>query len=207
MLSLRRLISLQSQIATKQKIFDACLWIFIASLFNFWCILFIFLVYISIILDASRDYRNWLIPVTALFVVSVCATLFAFIFNFPIQTYFRTVVIDFDLKYIESIFQNFALFIFILASILAFFNMIYLYPKKLSNYHHSFQKIIIAFIIGLVIFFISPNKDNSMFIYTFVPVAIMLTNLLESIEKYWVKETFLFIIVTSSVITFILQLL
>jgi len=62
LLSMRRLISLQTLKAPKEKIFDASMWIFIASLFHFWCILFIILVYISIIFHVSRDFRNWLLP-------------------------------------------------------------------------------------------------------------------------------------------------
>ena len=61
LLSMRRLISLQTLKAPKEKIFDAALWIFVASLFHFWCILFIIVVYVSIIFHVSRDYRNWLI--------------------------------------------------------------------------------------------------------------------------------------------------
>jgi hypothetical protein len=46
LLALRRLISLQSMKASKEKIFDASLWVFIASLFHFWSILFIVLIFI-----------------------------------------------------------------------------------------------------------------------------------------------------------------
>ena len=49
LLAMRRIISLQTLKAPKEKIFDASMWIFIASLFHFWCILFVLLVYISII--------------------------------------------------------------------------------------------------------------------------------------------------------------
>ena len=49
LLALRRLISLQTLKETKEKIFDASLWIFIAALFQFWSILYILLVFISII--------------------------------------------------------------------------------------------------------------------------------------------------------------
>ena len=65
LLSMRRLISLQTLKAPKEKIFDASLWIFVASLFHFWAIIFLVLVYISIIFHVSRDYRNWLIPFVA----------------------------------------------------------------------------------------------------------------------------------------------
>ena len=64
LLAMRRLISLQTLKAPKEKIFDASMWIFIASLFHFWCILFVLLVYISIIFHVSRDYRNWLLPLS-----------------------------------------------------------------------------------------------------------------------------------------------
>ena len=71
LLSMRRLVSLQTLKAPKEKIFDAALWIFVASLFHFWCILFLLLVYISIIFHVSRDYRNWLIPFVAFFVTAI----------------------------------------------------------------------------------------------------------------------------------------
>lgn len=208
LLTLRRLISLQSLITPKEKIFDASLWIFIACLFNFWCILFIVLVYISIMLDASRDYRNWLIPIVAFFVVATLATIGVLLFEITtFSNFFKGIIINFDLKYIETIFQNLALAIYIVTAFLAFFAMLYILPKKLSNFHHSYQKVIFCFIIGLAVFFISPNKDNSMLIYTFVPVSIMLTNYLETIQKYWLKESIVGLIITASLITFILQLL
>ena len=47
LLAMRRLVSLQTLKAPKEKIFDASLWIFVASLFQFWCILFIILVYFT----------------------------------------------------------------------------------------------------------------------------------------------------------------
>src|SRR6478672_5309285 len=49
LLAMRRLVSLQTLKAPKEKIFDASLWIFVASLFHFWAILFVVLVYISIL--------------------------------------------------------------------------------------------------------------------------------------------------------------
>jgi hypothetical protein len=208
LLALRRLISMQSLITPKEKIFDASFWIFTASLFNFWCILFIFLVFFSIIFHVSRDYRNWLIPFIAFFTVLVVGVLGALVFN-PniIQNYVSQIVIDFDLKYIETIFQNIALSIYIITAFIAFVSMILILSSKLSNLQSSYRKIMFAFIIGLVVFFISPNKDNSSLIYTFVPVSIMLTNYLETIHKYWIKETILGIIITASILTFIFQLL
>ncbi|GEJ31658.1 hypothetical protein FPN187_contig00004-0032 [Flavobacterium psychrophilum] len=199
---------MQSLITPKEKIFDASFWIFTASLFNFWCILFIILVFISIIFHVSRDYRNWTIPFIAFFSVLVISVFSALIYDPTlITTYLSQIVLDFDLKYIETIFQNIALFIYITTALVAFVSMLFILPSKLSNLQPSYRKMIFAFIIGLIIFFISPKKDNSFLIYTFVPVSIMLTNYLETINKYWIKESILAIILTASIITFVLQLL
>jgi hypothetical protein len=207
LLAIRRLISMQSLIGIKEKIFDASLLIFIASLFHFWCVLFLILVYISIVFHASRDYRNWLIPIIAFLTVVIIAVLGAFIFNpSSIQRFLHSIVIDFDLKYIETIFQNIALAIFVTTSVLAFVTMLFIIPNKSLNVQSSYKKIVFSFIIGVIVFFISNNKDNSSLIYTFVPVSIMLTNLLETVDKYWIKEFILGIIISASFITYILQL-
>lgn len=208
LLALRRLISLQSLITPKEKIFDASIWIFTASIFHFWSILFILLVFVSIIFHVSRDYRNWIIPFIALFTVAIIGVLAAMMFN-PglLNNYIKQIVVDFDLTYIENIFQNIALAIYIITAFAAFVTMLLILSNKSLNMQSSYKKIIFAFVIGLVVFFISPDKDNSFLIFTFVPVSIMLTNYLETIEKYWIKEAILGIIMTASIITFILQLL
>lgn len=208
LLALRRLISMQSLITPKEKIFDASLWIFIASLFHFWTILFMLLVFISIIFHVSRDYRNWIIPFISLATVVVITVLLALIFdpNF-ISRYIANIRVDFDIWYIKTVFQSSSLGVYIIIALVAFFTMIFILSNKSLNMQASYKKIIFAFIIGLVVFFISPNKDNGYFIFTFVPVAIMLTNYLETIEKYWIKESILGIILFSSLLNYALRLL
>ena len=105
------------------------------------------------------------------------------------------------------VFQSFSLGVYIVIALVAFFTMIFILSSKSLNMQASYKKIIFAFIIGLVVFFISPNKDNGYLIFTFVPVAIMLTNYLETIEKYWIKESILGIILFSILLNFALRLL
>ena len=208
LLALRRLISMQSLITPKEKIFDACLWIFIACLFNFWCILFILLVFASIVFHVSRDYRNWIIPFIALGIVATITTMGALIFKPEfIFDFYKKGVVDFNLNHIQNIFQNVAIVIYIITAFIAFVTMLFILPKKLSNLHSSYRKVIFAFIIGLAIYFISPNKENDLLIYTFVPTAIMLTNYLETIKKFWIKESIVGIITLAGLITYILQIL
>lgn len=207
LLALRRLISMQSMLTPKEKIFDASIWIFAASLLNFWCILFILLVFASIAFHVSRDYTNWIIPFIALATVVVIAVMVALLINPDfINNYAQTIVADFDLKYIQNIFQNIAIGIYILAAFVAFVAMIIILPNKMSNFHSAYRKILFAFVIGLAVYFISPNKHNSYLIYTFVPVAIMLTNYLETIKKFWIKESIVGILVIASIVTYLLQI-
>lgn len=208
LLALRRLISMQSLITPKEKIFDASLWIFVASLINFWCIIYILLVFTSIIFHVSRDYRNWIIPFIAFITILVVGSMFSLAF-YPtlIDKVINSIVIDFDFKYFENIFQNVALAIYLFTSVIALLMMLFILPTKLSNLHSAYRKIIFAFVIGLVIYFISPNKQNGLLIYTFVPTAIMLTNYLETVKKFWIKESIVAIISIASLITYLLQIL
>lgn len=208
LLALRRLISMQSLITPKEKIFDASLWIFTAALFHFWSVLFILLVFISIIFHVSRDYRNWVIPFIALFTVLIIALLFSLAFNPSfIQSYIENISFNLDLDYVKTIFQSFSLIVYILIAVIAFLSMFFIIGHKALNLQASYKKIIYAFLLGLAIFFLSPNKDNSCLIFTFVPVSIMLTNYLETIKKYTIKESILGIILFSSVLNFIVRLL
>lgn len=208
LLALRRLISMHSMITPKEKIFDASIWIFTASIFHFWSILFILLVFISIIFHVSRDYRNWIIPFIGLAAVAVITVLFSFVFDLNIiSNYIQNIKVDFDIWYIETVFQSFSLTLYILVGMIAFISMLFILSSKSLNMQASYKKIIFAFIIGMVIFFISTNKDNGYLIFTFVPVAIMMTNYLETIQKYWIKETILGIIIFASLLNFILRLL
>ncbi len=208
LLSLRRLISIQSLKSSKEKIFDASLLIFAASLFHFWCILYIFLVYVSIVFHVSRDYRNWIIPFVALFTVVVLSLFAALVFDPTlIKVFIDNIIIDLDLKYLKTVFQNIALFIYVMTSLLAFGSMFLIMKRKSLNLQASYKKVIYAFIIGLIIFFISKEKNNTLLVFTFVPVSIMLTNYIETIEKTWIKESILGIIIVASFTTYILQLL
>ena len=113
LLALRRLVSLQTLKAPKEKIFDASLWIFIATLFHFWAILYILIIYISIIFHVSRDYRNWLIPFVAFFIVLIIFILYSLVFDKTIiGFYINNSTINMSLDYFQNDFQNIALSIF-----------------------------------------------------------------------------------------------
>jgi len=207
LLALRRLISLQSLITPKEKIFDASFWIFAAAIFHFWCIIHIVLVFISIIFHVSRDYRNWLVPFIAFFAVTV---LYLMIGLFMGEGFFETISeninISFDFTYFENIYQNIALAVYSAIAVLFAFPYIFSITSKPLNLQSSHKKIIYSFLIGVAIYILSSNKNNSFLAFTFAPMAIMGANYFESQENKWFKEVALGIIVTIALVLFLSQL-
>ena len=181
LLALRRLVSLQTLKAPKEKIFDASLWIFMASFFQFWAILFIFIVYLSIIFHVSRDYRNWLVPFVALFSGVIIFVFFALLLDksFIMYNYLENSNMSFDMDYFENNYQNIALSWFAIFVVFFFFATIISLTKLPLNLQASYKKIVFSFLIGIAIFIISPNKSNDILIFTFFPLAIMATNFIE----------------------------
>lgn len=207
LLSLRRLLSLKSMIHTKEKIFDASFWIFLAALFYFWSILFIGLVFISIALHVSRDYKNWIIPFIALFSV----TILFFIFNLmnnnePLEILINKTYIGFNFSYFENVYQNIALAVFSSIAVLFFITMILNLNTKLINLHVSFKKILFSFLLGVGIYIISANKNNSCLAFSLAPLAIMGANFIESLENNIVKEVTLYLFFLLGLLFFVSQL-
>lgn len=207
LLALRRLISLQSLLTPKEKIFDASLWIFLAAIFHFWSILFILIVFVSILFHVSRDYRNWVLPFISFFVVGIIALMYALTFDKSlIETVVDSALIDFNFNYFTNNYQNFALSLYIVTAVFFFITQALTLPNKPLNMQSSYKKIIVAFIIGAVVFLISSDKNNSLLVYTFAPAAILATNHIESMQVNWLKETFVYVIVGCSLLTFFSQL-
>ncbi|WP_281297817.1 DUF6427 family protein [Flavobacterium limnophilum] len=207
LLALRRLISLQSLKASKEKIFDASLWIFVASLFHFWSILYIILVFISIIFHVSRDYRNWVLPFIALFSVAIIASLFSVIFDTSIIEFVKThATINFKLDYFTNNYQNGAFSIYITIALFFVISMLGSLSNRPLLLHSSYKKIISSFFIGIVIFAVSANKSNDLLLFTFAPLAMMATSHIEIKQVQLKQEMVLGVLILCSLFAFFSQL-
>lgn len=207
LLALRRLVSMQSMITPKEKIFDASLWIFVAALFHFWAIVFLVLVFISIIFHVSGDYRNWIIPFIALFAVGTLFLMAVLLIDHSLIDFVQHQIrVSFDFTYFENGFQNVALAIFSSIAVLFFATQLLSLPNRPLNMQSSYKKIIFTFLLGVGIYALSADKNNSFLIFTFFPLSVMGTNFLESQENKWVKEGVLGGIVVIALIIFFGQL-
>lgn len=207
LLALRRLISLQSLKASNEKIFDASLWIFVAALFHFWSILFIILVFISILFHVSRDYRNWILPFIALFTVGIIFMLFSIIFDKSIMEYINTnVTTNYGINYFTNNYQNGAFSVYLTIALFFVISMFASLSNKPLLLHTSFKKIIASFFIGVVIFLISSNKSNDLLVFTFAPLAMMATSHIEIKQPKLKQEMVLFVLIACSLFAFFSQL-
>lgn len=207
LLALRRLISLKSLIATKEKIFDASFWIFLAALFHFWSIFYIVLVFIAVILHVSKDYRNWIIPFIALFAVTILFFLAnSLLDNSLLSTLMSKTYVSFDFYYFDNIYQRIALAVFTSISLFAFVLHVFDIPNKALNLQSSHKTILFSFILGVGIYVLSANKNNGSLAFCFAPLAIIGANFIEKIENNWIKEIVVYSLVAFGLFFFVMQL-
>ena len=207
LLALRRLISLQSLKASKEKIFDASFWILIASLFQFWCILFLILVFISIIFHVSRDYRNWVLPFIALMAVAVIFLLISLIFHIDAISFFeKRAVVDFSIDYFKNNYENGALSIYVAIVLFFVFSMLTTLSNRPQIVHSSYKKIIACFFISVVVYLISPNKSNDLLLFSIAPLTIMAASHVEYTQKRLNNDIVFYIVIACSLFTFFSQL-
>ncbi|OYQ33301.1 hypothetical protein CHU92_12985 [Flavobacterium cyanobacteriorum] len=207
LLALRRLISLQSLITPKEKIFDASFWIFASALFHFWSLLYIVLVFISIIFHVYRDYRNWIIPFIAFFAVAIIYYMAILMLGRDFFDHLHGEArISFDFTYFENIYQNITLAVFSSFAVLFSVTQILALPGKPLNMQSSYQKIIYSFFIGVAVYVLSADKNNSFLAFTFAPLAIMGANYIESQENVWIREGIPTLLVAISLFLFLSQL-
>lgn len=207
LLALRRLISMKSMITPKEKIFDASFWIFMATLFHFWSILFIVIVFVSIILHVSNDYRNWIIPFIALFTVFILFLFFSLIIDKQwITIVWNQMQLDFEFYYFTNSIENLSLSIWVLFSVFFLFAMIFTLSKRPIILHASFQKILFSMIIAVLVYVFSSDKSNDLLIFGLMPLSILATAYIEQLRDAVAKEVITASIAILGLLLFVFQL-
>lgn len=194
LLAARKCLSLKSQIDIKRKIFDASFFVGIATLFHNWALLVLIMVFISIVLYGSKDFKNWLIPFVAL--LSIAILVFSFLIMkenlaylgelLSFDSFFKIGGVN-DLNYlIPFVFTMGIGFI----SLMAFFIKI---KAKTSKTQASIFLTTILLIVGIAIALLSGDKGGAEFLFIAFPLAVIVTNYLELIMRDWYKESILWV--------------
>ncbi|WP_406685342.1 DUF6427 family protein [Seonamhaeicola sp. MEBiC1930] len=207
LLSLRRVMSLRSQKSEKMKLFDAAFWVAIASLFYFWAILFFVLILLALALYTDNNIKHWIIPfvgVATVFVISIGISIISY--NGFFDALNLTTVSSYDFSNYDSV--QFIVAITLLLSFGAWSSVFYLQniKKQKKAYRASFKIIILSGIIAFFIVILAPQKNGSEFLFLFAPLAIVVTNYIETIKEKWFQEIFLSTLVIVPVVLLVLQL-
>lgn len=207
LLATRRIVSLYSLKASKEKIFDASIWVCIAALFHYWSLLFLVLIYIAILFHVAKDYRNWFLPMIAFGAVAVIFVASALYFKTDwIEQLRADSLIDLRLGYFTSHFQNLALSVY--ATIATFFTILLLI--SMSNrpliLHPTYKKILSMLMVGIAVFAVAPNKSNDILVYTFAPLSMIVTTHIETPQAQWKKEVVLAFLILAGIFAFFAQL-
>ncbi|MEY4432601.1 MAG: hypothetical protein RLZZ44_731 [Bacteroidota bacterium] len=207
LLALRRLISLQSMKASKEKIFDASVWIFVASLFHFWCILFLILVFISVIFHVSRDYTNWVLPFIGFITVTIFFTFFTSLFEINTVEYLRnSSQIELALDYFTNSNQNIAFSIYVSVALFFVFSMFLTVSHRPSMTQTSYKKLVASFCIGAIVFVLSAHKISDFLVFTIAPLAILAAAHLEYSQTRFKREIVFGLVLLCSLFSFMSQL-
>lgn len=204
--ALRRLITLQSKLDIKKKLFDATFWIILASLLNFWAILFLILVGIAILFTVQNDPKNWAIPFIAVLTVAVLYTSIQIIgYNQWISEELLTAPsISFEFSNynnLRSILSITLVFTMLIWSGVFFFKKL---RDAIGSQKSALNLVGLAAIIAVVICVISPLKDGSEFLYLFAPLAIIMTNYLEQVNDIRFKELLLWVLILAPILKLVL---
>lgn len=207
LLAMRRLISMKSLLTPKEKIFDASLWIFIAALFHFWSILFIVIVFVSIIFHVSGDYRNWVLPFIAFFTVGILFIFFSLLIDKEwLNVVWNPTGTDFEFYYLEKSAGNAALVLYALFSIVFLFSMVFTLSKRPIIMLASYKKVIFIFLISILIYLISPDKNNALLLFGLMPASILATGFIEINKDSVLKEIVTSVVLATGILLFIFQL-
>lgn len=191
LLSFRRIISLRSMITPEKKLFDAAFWIAIASIFYFWSILFFAIIYASLLLYSVNKIKYWLIPFFGVAAVFVMAITMSIILN---DTYFGVFKSLPDVSYDFSKYDTpeFLIAITMLLSFGIWASLFYIgnIKSKKKAFRPAFKIVFFAIVVSFIMVFLAPIKDGSEFLFMFAPLAIIITNYIETIQDRWFRELF-----------------
>ena len=190
----RRILSMSSEKNMEKKVLDASIWISIASLFYFWCILFFVVLFIAIFQSRLKNYKLIFIPFVGFIAVLILITTVKLLFNGSVLWFLDT---DTNLSLAFQAYNSTSLIITILFfSILLIWTLIH----KIINFSEirlkdkaNFVLLVVIVLISIIIILFIPNKKGAEFLYLMFPLAIFTTNIIEKLSLFWVKESLLWI--------------
>ncbi len=189
LISMRRLISLRSLKNIRPKLFDATIWIIVASLFYDWAVICLFLVYMAIYIYEPKNFRNWLVPIAGIFTVfmiTYCILVLGGYTQFLEEHY--TFEYAFNHNYFLDWNNSAKLILYVLGiSVVGLLSFIKLGKAGMGKVA-TMRLIAMLFVLGLVLKVLLSSKNVFPIMVTFFPASVFLAKYVESIKRPNIKE-------------------
>ena len=195
LLSFRRVISLKSRKVVQEKIFDATFWICIASLYYFWSILFLLVVFAGIIFYASY-IKNFLIPIIAFLAVALItesAHLLIYDSFYSFSDWFQPMNFKFENYQDLSLLVPLSIILALLIWTMIFYLSVI--QKASITRRPVLNLVMLSLATAICVAVLSHNKNGSEFIFFFVPLSIIASNYFGSKKDRIFKEILLFLLI------------
>jgi len=203
MISWDRTLALRSEKNHKEKIFESALWLFVASLFVEWTLLYLIPLYIAISLFCGKQLRLWLMPLAAFFCISILVVTATVLFNglgFFQEHYWFPLSLDFFLK------PNYGVIIYIIFVFVIVFIVFGKLGYRRLGRTLSLRLVFAYLVTSIVLLVFTGNQENRMVVFSFFPAAIFLTNYIESFKKQKRKELFAMACIVLPFLGFVVRL-
>ncbi len=202
--ALRKIYGLQFLRKTKNKVFDASFWLGISFLLEPISAIFILLLYLVMFLYDLLDIKTFIISIFGFSIPVFLFFTYCFWFDKTEQfislfNQFTNIHFDFY-KTPEIIYKIVFILIFILGAI--GLKTLQLF-KIITSFRNTWGILILNFILALILAISSPYRNGNELLYLFFPVAIILANGFEIIQKHKVSDVVLilfFIVLLTSIL-------
>ena len=205
LLSMDRALALKNEKHHKEKIFESALWVFVASFFLDWAIIYLVPLFIAISLFCGKQLRLWLMPIAAFVCVSIlaiaCAMLFDILDFFELNYRFQ-LSLDFFLR------PDYGIGLYtVLVSVLVFIVFGKLGYRRLGR--TLSLRLVFAYLITsfLLLFFSLNEEGRGIMVFSFLPASIFFANYVETFKKQKLRELFTLACIILPFLGFVIRLL
>lgn len=206
LLFFRKVYSLRTLKAIYAKLFDSGFWLGVLFLITPQYLIYVLLMYVSVLLFLKITFRTIIIPLIGLII-----PLFLFftyhIYNDTLDIFYNLFNIDFSFN-LEGDFSNYYFMFFSFFGVSALVSIV-LKSGKIFSVSNKFKKswalLIVHFLVAICYIILLPTKNGSELIAFLIPASIIITNWIQTVKKKMIINFILLIfLVTSFVIHFII---
>ena len=196
MLAVRRILSFRSGLHMERKLFDAGLWLCLATIACFWTGSFSILLIAGLFFYGGATLRYWFIPLLSIICVGILCTCYV-IFIGEDQSFILNIVDDFSFDFSAYASLEILLPITIFSTLFLWTIFRYIQDSNRATIAQRPLYLLVLFmaIIAIGIALIFNNKSGAEWYFFLIPLAIIMSNYLENASGKWFKEFLLWIII------------